>query len=206
MRGRGAEVVSDGRGIQVHEVSAITILLGHLRHTKSQQPPLPRGGEVLPRRSRPTSNRNGYSITRVHRGWVPPHSIPSVRGPQAEEHRGVRAASLDGKRRWNSQQAQKALHRISSIPRGIAAPQIDFPAAVLVNAKLTVGRGAPPRPRTSSLKFQIGDFDKSKTKARGASSPNTPATRAYRKDHSDSMRKNIRVIFARDNADLSRKN
>ena len=35
-----------------------------------------------------------------------------VRGLQAEEHRGVRAASLDGKRRWNSQQAQKALHRI----------------------------------------------------------------------------------------------
>ena len=118
----------------------------------------------------------------------------------------MRAASLDGKRRWNSQQAQKALHNISSIPRGIAAPQVDFPAAVLVNAKLTVGRGAPPRPRTSSLKFQIGDFDKSKTKASGASSPNTPATRAYRKDHSDSMRKNIRVIFARDNADLSRKN
>ena len=92
--------------------TAITILLGHLRHTKSQQSPLPRGGQVLPRRSRPTLNRSGCSPTRVRRGWVPPHSIPSVRGPQAEEHRGVRAASLDGKRRWNSQQAQKALHRI----------------------------------------------------------------------------------------------
>ena len=92
--------------------TAITILLGHLRHTKSQQSPLPRGGQMLPRRSRPTLNRSGCSPTRVRRGWVPPHSIPSVRGPQAEEHRGVRAASLDGKRRWNSQQAQKALHRI----------------------------------------------------------------------------------------------
>ena len=83
--------------------TAITILLGHLRHTKSQQSPLPRGGQVLPRRSRPTLNRSGCSPTRVRRGWVPPHSIPSVRGPQAEEHRGVRAASLDGKRRCTQQ-------------------------------------------------------------------------------------------------------
>ena len=30
-----------------------------------------------------------------------------MRGPRAEEHRGVRAASLDGKRRWISQQAKK---------------------------------------------------------------------------------------------------
>ena len=80
--------------------TAITILLGHLRHTKSQQSPLPRGGQMLPRRSRPTLNRSGCSPTRVRRGWVPPHSIPSVRGLQAEEHRSVRAASPDGKRRW----------------------------------------------------------------------------------------------------------
>ena len=83
--------------------TAITILLGHLRHTKSQQSPLPRGGEVLPRKSRPTLNRSGCSPTRVRRGWVPPHSIPSVRAPQAEKHRGVRAASLDGKRRCTQQ-------------------------------------------------------------------------------------------------------
>ena len=87
--------------------TAITILLGHLRQTKSQQSPLPRGGQMLPRRSRPTLNRSGCSPTRVRRGWVPPHSIPSVRGPQAEEHRGVRAASLGGQRCWINQHAQK---------------------------------------------------------------------------------------------------
>ena len=86
--------------------TAITILLGHLRHTKSQQSPLPRGGQVLRRRSRPTLNRSGCSPTRVRRGWVLPHSIASVQGPQAEEHRGVSAASLRGQRCWINQHAQ----------------------------------------------------------------------------------------------------
>jgi len=96
----------------------------------------------------------------------------------------------------------------SSIQRGITVPEVAVPAAVLVNAKLTPSREAPPRPRTSPLKFQIGDFDRPKTKASGASSPNTPATRAYRRDHSDSMKLNrvyIRVILARNNADIGRK-
>ena len=62
---------------------------------------------MLPRRSRPDLHRSGCSPTRVRRGWVLPHSIASVRGPRAEKHRSVRAASLDGKRRWICQQAQK---------------------------------------------------------------------------------------------------
>ena len=65
-----------------------------------------------------------------------------------------------------------------------------------------------PRPRTSPLQSQIGGFDGFRTKARGASRANTPATRAYRRDHSDSMKLNmayIRVIFARNNADIGRK-
>ena len=37
----------------------------------------------------------------------------------------------------------------SSIQRGITVPEVAVPAAVLVNAKLTPSREAPPRPRTS---------------------------------------------------------
>ena len=87
--------------------TAVTILLDQLRHRKSQQSPLPRGCEVPPRKSCPTLNRSGRSPTRVRRGWVLPHSIASVQGPQAEEHRGVSAASLRGQRCWINQHAQK---------------------------------------------------------------------------------------------------
>ena len=119
---------------------------------------------------------------------VPPHSMGSGAGT---------ASKL--KRRYTG---------FSSIQRGIAVPEVGVPAAVLVNTKLTTSREAPPRPRTSPLKSQIGGFDRFRTKARGASRANTPATRAYRRDHSDSMKLNrayIRVMFARDNADIGRK-
>ena len=49
------------------------------------------------------------SLNRVRRGWVLPHSIASARGPQAEKHRGVRAASLDGKRRQSCQRLKSAV-------------------------------------------------------------------------------------------------
>ena len=89
----------------ISTTTPVTIFLDHQRHRKSQQSPLPRGCEVPPRKSCPTLNRSGRSPTRVRRGWVLPHSIASVQGPQAEEHRGVSAASLRGQRCWINQHA-----------------------------------------------------------------------------------------------------
>ena len=60
---------------------------------------------------------------------VPPHSMGSGAGT---------ASKL--KRRYTG---------FSSIQRGITVPEVGVPAAVLVNAKLTPSREAPPRPRTS---------------------------------------------------------
>ena len=61
--------------------------------------------------------------------YVPPHSMGSGAGT---------ASKL--KRRYTG---------FSSIQRGITVPEVAVPAAVLVNAKLTPSREAPPRPRTS---------------------------------------------------------
>ena len=75
--------------------------------TGSLSNPLPPGAEkCYPAKSRPSLNRSGCSPTRVRRGWVLPHSIASVQGPQAEEHRDVSAASLRGQRCWINQHAQ----------------------------------------------------------------------------------------------------
>mgnify|MGYP003324826861 CR=1 FL=1 len=65
---------------------------------------------------------------------VPPHSMGSGAGT---------ASKL--KRRYTG---------FSSIPRGIAVPEVGVPAAVLVNAKLTARREAPPKKRRNAEGLQ----------------------------------------------------
>ena len=141
--------------------TAITILLGHLRHTKSQQSPLPRGGQVLLEGvARPSIAvvvlplacvEVGFRRIRSHpcEGhrlrstvvYVPPHSMGSGAGT---------ASKL--KRRYTG---------FSGIPRGIAVPEVGVPAAVLVNAKLSrlsssTGSTHPPRSLSATLACRHG--------------------------------------------------
>ena len=89
--------------------TATNISPDQLRHSKSQQFPLPERRKAPPGKCCPALTHSDYSPTHVRKGRVLPHSIASVRGPQAEEHRGVRAASLGGQRCWINQYAQKRI-------------------------------------------------------------------------------------------------
>ena len=68
--------------------TATNISPDQLRHSKSQQFPLPERRKAPPGKCCPALTHSDYSPTHVRKGRVLPHSIASVRGPQAEEHRG----------------------------------------------------------------------------------------------------------------------
>ena len=57
--------------------TAVTILLDQLRHRKSQQSPLPKGGEVLPRRTRSALRRMYWHKQAEQHLAMAVHDVPS---------------------------------------------------------------------------------------------------------------------------------
>ena len=97
--------------------TAVTILLDQLRHRKSQQSPLPKGREVLPRRTA-LRRMHWHKQAEQHLAW-----------PCTTSHRGTRKHPSQAEKHHKSKKARRIGLRLSSLRPASLPSSLSLPSS-----------------------------------------------------------------------------